>query len=58
MELASDIAREIRSRIKNETGLTASAGISINKFLAKVHRNKQTKWSKIHPKNVDKSLMI
>ena len=36
MELASDIAGEIRRRIKNETGLTASAGISINKFLAKV----------------------
>ena len=30
MELASDIAREIRRRIKNETGLTASAGISVS----------------------------
>ena len=30
------IAREIRARIKAETGLTASAGISYNKFLAKI----------------------
>lgn len=33
---ATLIAREIRERIKAETGLTASAGISFNKFLAKV----------------------
>ena len=32
---ATLIAKEIRSRIHEETGLTASAGISINKFLAK-----------------------
>ncbi len=32
---ASKIAKEIRSRIYTEVGLTASAGISINKFLAK-----------------------
>ena len=32
---ATIIAREIKSKIKNKTGLTASAGISINKFLAK-----------------------
>lgn len=36
MELAVDIAREIKQRIKEETGLTASAGISYCKFLAKV----------------------
>ncbi|MBF6608085.1 MAG: DNA polymerase IV [Flavobacterium sp.] len=33
---ATLIAREIRCRILNETGLTASAGISINKFVAKI----------------------
>jgi DNA polymerase-4 len=33
---ATLIAKEIRKRIFQETGLTASAGISINKFLAKV----------------------
>lgn len=30
------IARELRQRIRETTGLTASAGISINKFLAKI----------------------
>jgi DNA polymerase IV len=33
---ASLIAQEIRLRILNETGLTASAGISVNKFVAKI----------------------
>ncbi len=33
---ASLIAKEIRERIFNDIGLTASAGISINKFIAKV----------------------
>ncbi|WP_027137960.1 DNA polymerase IV [Gaetbulibacter saemankumensis] len=33
---ASKIAQEIRKRIYNEIGLTASAGISINKFIAKI----------------------
>ena len=36
MPSATLIAREIKKRIKNDTGLTASAGISINKFLAKI----------------------
>jgi len=35
IELASDIAREIKEKIKVRTQLTASAGISFNKFLAK-----------------------
>ena len=33
---ASMIAEDIRARIFNEVGLTASAGISINKFVAKI----------------------
>ncbi|BAS59683.1 DNA polymerase IV [Leptolyngbya boryana] len=33
---ASAIAREIRASIQQETGLTASAGVSFNKFLAKM----------------------
>jgi DNA polymerase-4 len=33
---ATIIAREIKDEIKSRTGLTASAGISINKFLAKI----------------------
>ena len=33
---ATLIAREIKKEIKNRTGLTASAGISVNKFLAKI----------------------
>ena len=36
LKSASLIAQEIRTRIKNEVGLTASAGISVNKFIAKV----------------------
>ena len=36
ISLAVDIAREIKTRIKEATGLTASAGISYCKFLAKV----------------------
>lgn len=36
MEIATEIASEIRDRIKQTTGLNASAGISYNKFLAKM----------------------
>ena len=36
IEIATEIAREIRAKIKAATGLNASAGISYNKFLAKM----------------------
>ncbi|KQT48596.1 DNA polymerase IV [Devosia sp. Leaf420] len=36
MAIASEIAEEIRAKILDRTGLTASAGISYNKFLAKM----------------------
>ena len=51
---ANDIAREIRERIYTETGLRASAGISINKFIAKVASdiNKPNGQKTIHPEEV------
>ena len=51
LELASDIAAEIRQRIRSELGLTASAGISYNKFLAKVASDyrKPDGMTVIHP---------
>lgn len=51
MELAVEIAKEIKQRILEETGLTASAGVSYCKFLAKVasdHR-KPNGLCTIHP---------
>ena len=51
---ASLIAKEIRKRILNEIGLTASAGISINKFIAKVASdiNKPNGQKTINPEEV------
>jgi DNA polymerase-4 len=34
--LATEVARRLKSRIRAETGLTASAGVAPNKFLAKI----------------------
>lgn len=55
---ASLIARDIRERIFNEVGLTASAGISINKFMAKVASdyNKPNGQKTINPEEVLKFL--
>ena len=54
IESAQEIARQIRSRILEETGLTASAGISVNKFLAKVASDyrKPNGQKTIHPTQI------
>src|SRR5690625_7866051 len=54
MDSANEIDREIRQKIFNKTVLTASAGISINKFLAKVASdiNKPTDQKTNHPEQV------
>ncbi|WP_304344359.1 DNA polymerase IV [Chryseobacterium koreense] len=54
MASANEIAREIRKRIFQETGLTASAGISVNKFLAKVASDyhKPNGQKTIHPTRI------
>ena len=52
---ASLIAQEIRLRILNEVGLSASAGISVNKFIAKVASdvNKPNGQKTVSPNEVD-----
>ena len=51
---ASLLAKEIRERIFNEVGLTASAGISINKFVAKIASdyNKPNGQKTVNPEDV------
>lgn len=51
---ATLIAQEIRQRIFSETGLTASAGISINKFVAKIASdyNKPNGQKTVNPEEV------
>ena len=53
MEIATEIAQEVRAKIKQVTGLNASAGISYNKFLAKMASdlNKPNGQAVITPKN-------
>ena len=53
MPIATNIALEIRAKIKAVTGLNASAGISYNKFLAKMASdlNKPNGQAVISPKN-------
>jgi DNA polymerase-4 len=55
---ASLLAEEIRTRIFNEVGLTASAGISINKFVAKVASdyNKPNGQKTVNPDEVESFL--
>lgn len=54
MPSASIIAQQIRKRIFEDTGLTASAGISINKFVAKVASdyNKPNGQKTVNPEDV------
>jgi len=51
---ATLIAEEIRKKIKDKTGLNASAGISINKFVAKIASdfNKPNGQKTVYPKEV------
>ena len=51
IELAVDIAREIKAKIKERLHLTASAGVSYNKFLAKIasDQRKPDGLCTIHP---------
>ncbi|HZJ35871.1 MAG TPA: DNA polymerase IV [Gillisia sp.] len=55
---ASLIAREIREKIKQKTGLNASAGISINKFVAKIASdvNKPNGQKTVNPEEVEEFL--
>lgn len=55
---ASLIAKEIRQKIFEKTGLNASAGISINKFIAKVASdiNKPNGQKTVNPEDVEKFL--
>ncbi|MBI6117417.1 DNA polymerase IV [Salegentibacter maritimus] len=57
---ASLIAKEIRKKIKEKTGLNASAGISINKFIAKVASdfNKPNGQKTVNPEEVEAFLEV
>lgn len=53
---ATQIAAEIKQKIKDTTGLTASAGVSFNKFLAKIasDHNKPDGLFVVKPKNAER----
>lgn len=55
---ASLLAQEIRQRIFDEVGLTASAGISVNKFVAKIASdyNKPNGQKTVNPEEVESFL--
>jgi DNA polymerase-4 len=55
---ATLIAKEIRAKIKEKTGLNASAGISINKFIAKIasDHNKPNGQKTVHPEEIEEFL--
>ncbi len=57
---ASLIAQEIRLKILNETGLSASAGISVNKFVAKIASdfNKPNGQKTVNPDEVEAFLEV
>ena len=57
---ASLLAEEIRLRIFNELGLTASAGISVNKFVAKIASdyNKPNGQKTVNPDEVEAFLEV
>jgi DNA polymerase-4 len=57
---ASLIAKEIREKIKEKTGLNASAGISINKFIAKIASdfNKPNGQKTVNPEEVEAFLEV
>ena len=57
---ASLIAQEIRKRIFEEVGLTASAGISVNKFVAKIASdyNKPNGQKTVNPEEVEPFLEV
>jgi len=57
---ASLIAKEIREKIKKKTGLNASAGISINKFIAKIASdfNKPNGQKTVNPEEVEEFLEV
>lgn len=58
MEIATEIAKEIRQKILSQTRLTASAGVSYNKFLAKIASdyNKPNGLTVITPQKAEKFL--